>query len=317
MIRKINDLILIADEKETGTILYRVFSKSGVVDIPEGITDIAQYCFSETMHLPKELQKEYDERDTDILYHEFSGEFVNSITFPKSVENIGNNAFYNCRELTDITMGSNIKEVGSDVFMNCRNLHKICILSDIKDVTGLRQVLSRISSEIEVTYMKYDKITAKVLYPEYSESYDEIAPAHIFGRNIEGEGFRARQCFDGGRADMRQYDTIFPKASAEESVEVAGKIAMYRLMYPYMLNDSEKDLYMEYLENNKSEIVNLFIENKSIDEVEFMLELFGSDREMIETAIVKAAETWFGEVTAIFLKYRRNKEDIRKERYSF
>ena len=201
--------------------------------------------------------------------------------------------------------------------MNCRNLHKICILSDIKDVTGLRQVLSRISSEIEVTYMKYDKITAKVLYPEYSESYDEIAPAHIFGRNIEGEGFRARQCFDGGRADMRQYDTIFPKASAEESVEVAGKIAMYRLMYPYMLNDSEKDLYMEYLENNKSEIVNLFIENKSIDEVEFMLELFGSDREMIETAIVKAAETGFGEVTALVLKYRRKKEDIRKERYSF
>ena len=317
MIRKINDLILIADEKETGTILYRVFSKSGVVDIPEGITDIAQYCFSETMHLPKELQKEYDERDTDILYHEFSGGFVNSITFPKSVEKIGNNAFYNCRELTDITMGSNIKEVGSDVFMNCRNLHKICILSDIKDVTGLRQVLSRISSEIEVTYMKYDKITAKVLYPEYSESYDEIAPAHIFGRNIEGEGFRARQCFDGGRADMRQYDTIFPKASAEERVEVAGKIAMYRLMYPYMLNDSEKDLYMEYLENNKSEIVNLFIENKSIDEVEFMLELFGSDREMIETAIVKAAETGFGEVTALVLKYRRKIEDIRKERYSF
>ena len=317
MIRKINDLILIADEKETGTILYRVSSKSGVVDIPEGITDIAQYCFSETMHLPKELQKEYDERDTDILYHEFSGGFVNSITFPKSVEKIGNNAFYNCLELTDITMGSNIKEVGSDVFMNCRNLHKICILSDIKDVTGLRQVLSRISSEIEVTYMKYDKITAKVLYPEYSESYDEIAPAHIFGRNIEGEGFRARQCFDGGRADMRQYDTIFPKASAEESVEVAGKIAMYRLMYPYMLNDSEKDLYMEYLENNKSEIVNLFIENKSIDEVEFMLELFGSDREMIETAIVKAAETGFGEVTALVLKYRRKKEDIRKERYSF
>lgn len=88
-------------------------------------------------------------------------------------------------------MGSNIKEVGSDVFMNCRNLHKICILSDIKDVTGLRQVLSRISSEIEVTYMKYDKITAKVLYPEYSESYDEIAPAHIWkkyrGRRIQGE----------------------------------------------------------------------------------------------------------------------------------
>lgn len=35
---------------------------------------------------------------------------------------------------------------------------------------------------------------------------------------------------------MNQYDTIFPKASAEESVKVAGKIALYRLMYPYMLD---------------------------------------------------------------------------------
>lgn len=317
MIRNISDLILLVDENKMGTILYRVFSKSGVVDIPEGITDIAPYCFSETMHLPKELQKEYDEIDMDVLYHEFAGEFVNSIIFPKSVEKIGNNAFYNCRKLVDITIGNNIKEVGSDVFMNCRNLCKIYIQSDIKAVTGLRQVLSRISSEIEVTYMKDGKIIAKVLYPEYTESYDEIAPAHIFGRNIEGEGFRARQCFDGGRADMKQYDTIFPKASAEESVEVAGKIAMYRLMYPYMLNVSEKDLYMEYLENNKNKIINIFIGNKSIDEVKFMLELFGSDREMIEFTIAMANENGFLEATALALKYRPKKEDIRKDRYSF
>lgn len=61
-------------KKRQGQYFTVCFSKSGVVDIPEGITDIAQYCFSETMHLPKELQKEYDERDTDILYHEFSGD---------------------------------------------------------------------------------------------------------------------------------------------------------------------------------------------------------------------------------------------------
>lgn len=53
-------------------------------------------------------------------------------------------------------------------------------------------MLSRIYSEIEVTYIKEEKVIAKVLYPEYSEVYDEIAPAHIFGRNIEGEGFQGK-----------------------------------------------------------------------------------------------------------------------------
>lgn len=318
MIKEIDGLILLTDESETGITLYRVFSKSGVVDIPEYITEIAPYCFSGTLHLTKELQKEYDKKDIDdTIYHEFSGEFVESIKLPDSVTKIGNNAFYNCKKLKYITIGKNIKEVGSDVFMNCRSLNKIYMRSDIGDITGLKQVLSRISSEIEVAYLKEEKVTAKVLYPEYIEAYDEIAPAHIFGRNIEGEGFRARQCFDEGKADMNQYDTIFPKASAEESIKVAGKIALYRLMYPYMLKDSSEDMYMEYIKSNKNEIVGICIQEKNIDEIKFMLDRFSSDRDMVESAIVMANETNFGEAVALILKYRKKKEDIRKSRYAF
>ncbi|WP_418421077.1 leucine-rich repeat domain-containing protein, partial [Butyribacter intestini] len=278
----------------------------------------APYCFSEKLHLPEKLQNEYDEIDIDkTIYHEFAGEFANSIKLPDGVMQIGNNAFYNCKKLESITIGKNIKEVGSDVFMNCRSLNKIYLRSDISDITGLKQVLSRISSEIEVIYIKEEKVIAKVLYPEYSEVYDEIAPAHIFGRNIEGEGFRARQCFDGGKADMNQYDTIFPKASAEESVKVAGKIALYRLIYPYMLGSSSEVLYMDYLKNNKNEIIGSCIYDKNIDEIKFMLEKFSGDRSMIERAIVVANETGFGEAAALILKYRRKKEDIRKSRYAF
>ena len=293
MIREINELILLLDKNETGFTLYRVFGKSGTVDIADRkkdqtnkdienedlyikrecdkINKIAPYCFSEKLHLPEKLQNEYDEIDIDkTIYHEFAGEFANSIKLPDGVMQIGNNAFYNCKKLESITIGKNIKEVGSDVFMNCRSLNKIYLRSDISDITGLKQVLSRISSEIEVTYIKEEKVIAKVLYPEYSEVYDEIAPAHIFGRNIEGEGFRARQCFDGGKADMNQYDTIFPKASAEESVKVAGKIALYRVMYPYMLGSSSEVLYMDYLKNTVTRIVESIC--NALDEVKYQYE---------------------------------------------
>lgn len=337
MIREINGLILLLDKNETGFTLYRVFWKSGVADITgciaEGkkehinndmenecdkINKVAPYCFSEKLHLPEKIQSEYSEINIDkTIYHEFAGEFVNSIKLPDGVVQIGNNAFYNCKNLESITIGKNIKEVGSDVFMNCRSLNEIYIRSDISGITGLKQVLSRISSEIEVTYIKEEKVIAKVLYPEYSEVYDEIAPAHIFGRNIEGEGFRARQCFDGGKVDMNQYDTIFPKASAEESVKVAGKIALYRLMYPHMLGSTSEALYMDYLKNNKKEIIGICIQEKDIDEIKFMLEKFSGDRDMIESAIVVANETGFGEAAALILKYRQKKEDIRKSRYAF
>ena len=116
---------------------------------------------------------------------------------------------------------------------------------------------------------------------------------------------------------MNQYDTIFPKASAEESVKVAGKIALYRLMYPYMLGSSSEVLYMDYLKNNKHEIIGSCIYDKNIDEIKFMLEKFSGDRNMIERAIVVANETGFGEAAALILKYRRKKEDIRKSRYAF
>ena len=323
MLKQIEDLVLLLEENETGLTLYRVFSKSGVSDIPEQIgqikiNKIAPYCFSAALHLPENMQLEYNKKGiNETLFHEFSGEFVNSIKLPTGITDIGNNAFYNCKNMTDIKLGNNIKEVGSDVFMNCRSLNKIYIESDISDVTGLKQVLSRIASEIEVCYLKDERIIAKVLYPEYTESYDEIAPAHIFGRNIEGEGFRARQCFENGKADMNQYDMIFPKASAEESAKVAGRIAVYRLMYPYMLSPSSKDIYMDYLEQNKNELISYFMENRNIDEIKFIIDRFKSDRDMVEKAIIKANETEWGEATALVLRYRQKKEDIRKERYSF
>ena len=48
-----------------------------------------------------------------------------------------------------------------------------------------------------------------------------------------------------------------------------------------------------------------------------MMDKFGSVREMVENALVMANEAGFGEATAVILKYRQKKEDIRKTRYSF
>ena len=128
---------------------------------------------------------------------------------------VGNYAFYNCTALEMLVTGKYLEEIGSDAFMNCKKFHFLTVRCDVGERSGAKQILSRISADMEVTFAGKTGQTV-VFYPEYYESYDEIAPAHIFGRSIEGEGFRARQCFKEGVPDLSLYDTIFPKACAEE-----------------------------------------------------------------------------------------------------
>ena len=47
---------------------------------------------------------------------------ITSITFPETLENIGNYAFYRCSGLTSISLPSSLKAIGSYAFQNCSGL---------------------------------------------------------------------------------------------------------------------------------------------------------------------------------------------------
>ena len=65
--------------------------------------------------------------------------------------------------------------------MNCRSLSRLLLHADPGQKTGLRLLLAQLSSDLEVALSGENGVWAKLLFPEYYESYDEIAPAHIFG----------------------------------------------------------------------------------------------------------------------------------------
>ncbi|MBR2402635.1 MAG: leucine-rich repeat protein, partial [Lachnospiraceae bacterium] len=46
--------------------------------------------------------------------------------FPAGLTSIGNDAFYNCRELTSITIPESVTEVGFRVFYLCKKLTITC-----------------------------------------------------------------------------------------------------------------------------------------------------------------------------------------------
>ena len=322
MVYESDDLIVLYKKDNKGIEILRVYSRSPYVLIPGSIDGclvykIGDYCFSETPHIPPGYKVEILDAQK-LVYHEAAGNFVEQIELPYTVESIGRNAFYNCRKLKNIVVGKNCEEIGGDIFMNCRSLDTLKIHGEVEKKSGVKQILSRYSSDIEVIYENDGVVSAKIFYPEYTESYDEIAPAHIFGRNITGEGFRARECFADGVPDMVQYDKIFEKASAEESVKTASRMAIDRLYYPVDLADSAKNQYIKYIKNHEKDIIRNLVLSRKLELIYFICSNKFITAAAYDIGIAIASENEWGEGAASILKWKHEFcGSIKKKRYAF
>lgn len=313
-------LAFIWQDTVNGARIMRVYSDMPSVRIPEElngrkVVSVGAYCFSE-------INKASNYTETDMPAASslcgFCGNNVESVILPDTLEEIGNNAFYNCRKLVSIEAGAALKEAGSDIFMNCISFTKLYLRHRADIPGGLKQILSRLGTHLDVYFYDNGRVNAMLVFPEYTESYDEIAPAHIFGRNITGEGFRARQCFNGDIPDFKQYDQIFGKASVEESVNVIYKMALGRLMYPFQLEDIPKHRYEEYVKSRNKEIMEILIAERELEALYFMCKNRYAGAEGINNAAAKASVAGWGEGVASLLKWKHEFiEYAKKRRYEF
>lgn len=59
---------------------------------------------------------------------------IKKVVIESGVTNIGNHAFYNCTNLTDITISDSITSIGSSAFNYCRGLVEITIPSSVASI---------------------------------------------------------------------------------------------------------------------------------------------------------------------------------------
>lgn len=320
--------------KEGNARLLRAYGETPEIILPKKLgecplEEIGAYCFSEAEHLPGEdvrktegwLDEDGNFSDTDAggaSLAVLAGDYPEQIFLPDGVKKVGNLSFYNCRKLKRIRIGKNLVEIGSDAFMNCRNLGELLIACDVRDKTGLKQILSQVSWNITVVFRKRNTVFAKVFYPEYQEFYDEIAPAHIFGRNIEGEGFRARQSFKEGVIDLAQYDLIFPRACVEENEDTLLALAVARLSYPVDLKEEPRQLYEAYIIEHSSRLAKKQIKEKDLSSLHFLCEKRYLTGTALDGAVTLAAEAEWAEGTASLLKWKKEYDAKEKsDRYAF
>lgn len=310
-----------------GVRLLRVHAKDGMVVIPDKIedspvTEIGAYCFSDTERLPEYGVKEttYLGQDfDDASYRPIAGSVLETLDLPDQITEIQDLAFYNCRQLRRLQVGKETKRIGSDIFMNCRSLKTIEIRCGVGEASGVAAMLQQLSSEIVVHFLGNTKeAEAKLLYPEYTESYDEIAPAHIFGRNITGEGFRARQLFDDGVVQLERYDGMLDKLAAEENGQTVGRLSLFRLLYPVALRKERREEYEKQLRLNAFVTAKYFIDMREPGVLQKMCEcryLQGGD---LDEAIQYSVSRNWGEGSASLLDWKQRYEVTdRSKRYMF
>lgn len=307
--------------------ILRVYAADGAINIPEQldghfVTEIGAYCFSDTERLPEvSIRKTViqNEEGDSTHFHLVAGSDLESLVLPDSVAEIKDFAFYNCRRLQKLQIGQKTRKIGSDVFMNCSFLQTIEIRCGVEESSGVALILQQISTEIVIHFMGSPQGSeAKLLYPEYSESYDEIAPAHIFGRNITGEGFRARQLLENGVVQLERYDGILDKVAVEESGLTVGRLALLRLLYPVALRQEKQTEYEKQLRLHALETAQHYIDLRDLGILQKMCERSYLQGKDLDGAIQYSVLRDWSEGSASFLDWKqRYGMTDRRKRYSF
>ncbi|MDD7403137.1 MAG: leucine-rich repeat domain-containing protein [Butyribacter sp.] len=307
--------------------LLRVFGSSPEVVIPEticgmAVSEIGAYCFAQT-NKTGNCEESGDaslrmQLCNEGKIRELAGDYLQKVTLPDSIVSLGNLAFYQCRHLSELTIGRQLVQIGSDAFMNCRKLTSITIRGSVTQSSGLKQILAQRNAETSVHFCPKRETEAVLIYPEYSESYDEIGPAHIFTLNIEGDGFRARQCFQDGIVSLSQYDQVFEQAVLRENEETLCRMAAMRLYYPTGLSQERKESYEKYLTEHAAVIGKRYIKEKEKRYLSFLIQYgYLADADLAECMQYAVTQGWAEGVREILQWQKQTLENQTEDAYGF
>lgn len=301
--------------------------QTSVVYIPQMIDGyevkvIGEYCFSARNNCKNRTSdndwEKMEKLARDRGMNELSGDYVEQVILPDSVHELCSYAFYNCRKLKCIEFGRSLDIVNNDAFMNCMGLSVLVVRSRAEEPTGAQYFLKQLNKGIELKYVDDGNTCGSFYYSEYTESYEEIGPAHIFHMDLQGEGYRARQLFDNGVVDAAGYDTIFEAAKALESTYTLSKMAAGRLQYPVKLTDNARDMYMEFIKDNIAKVLEWVVAERRIDIIEFMADNNILDESGLDAVLKLAGKCdWTMGIAAIIELGSRFAPKLKKSRYEF
>lgn len=176
-------------------------------------------------------------------FRELSG--VRTLDFAPGIAEIGDFACYGMPDLISVSLSETLTEVGDAVFRACDALQSVHYAAPQGNFYALRALLSEPEPAFRCE-LKLSDGEAELYFPSFQNEFDEDTMARAIHPRIEGCGYAFRECVTRREIDFFQYDRQFERAAAAER-EVACRIAIGRLRYPYRLAEVRRKAYRDYL----------------------------------------------------------------------
>lgn len=312
-----------------GAKLIRVFGDDPCPVLPETLDGLPLVALGDYCFAPEQRNSVLPPEDTichcvipgaPTCDNRIGGGFLNAVTLPDSLRQIGSCAFYNCRSLTEIQLGSNIQNVGSDVFLNTFALTQLTVRAKPDEPCGLFEILNNIQTDVRVLFCPENTILAAATYPEYWMDVEE-SPAHIFLQTYDGQGFRYRQCFKNQIPEWDSYDAVLAQSCSSNPARIITQLALDRLRWPFALSDTARDAYCAYLKQNLSVCTAELLKCQDSAALSDLLNLDLMDEADLRTAsdqARKAENALFAALLSDALAKKQPQKTVKKEnRYDF
>lgn len=309
------DMLRKAPLKEvTGEALKRLY-------LPDTIREMGAYAFGgcsalEVIHLPEHLAVLPDHVFAGCIslkqialpphlsviegYAFYDCRSLEKLRIPETVQKIGAYACYNCRKMEEINIPRETTDLGTGLFLNCDKLTSISF-GRCRHIADLVAVLNH---ELHLTMDFDDGNRAKLLIPDFQYEYIEDTPARQFHQVNYGTGHLFRQCIGNSDIDFRRFDELFYLTKREDGALMVLLLTMYRLEYPYRLQENRRQDYLQYLKDHFSVAFGYYLNRGDLEKIRLFAQWGLITAENIDSLLEMAGEAKKTEITGFLLEYQ-------------
>lgn len=277
------------------------------IHLPENLKVIPERLFSGCIALQHLALPPYLEVISDYAFYDCRA--LERLSLPNTVQKLGKYACYNCRSMQQINIPATTTDLGTGLFLNCDRL-KYMTFGRCRHISDLIAVLNH---ELHLTIDFGEEKRAKLLIPDFQYEYIEDTPARQFHQVNYGTGHLFRQCIGNSDIDFRRFDELFYLTRREDGAEMVLLLVMYRLEYPYRLQQQRKADYLQYLKDHIEAAFTYFASRNDRHTIGLLVAWGLIDAQNIEKLLEISGNLKQTEITG-FLLEEQNRRQWRQEK---
>lgn len=236
---------------------------------------------------------------------------LRDLTLPARLRGVGDYALLNCRALKTLRLTDGEITWGTGVLMNCRALDSFMV--DGTGGTSVAYFAGELNRELDVSLLDGGAVATRLIFPEYTEEYEENGPAHHFDYKVYGAGQPYHHAFCDRRLNLYDYDALWPKFLAGEcDADTALHLAWWRVYYPMQLSNEAAARYRNYLAAHADAALRFLLSQRDTAMLAAFLRDVGCGAEALHAAVTIARENRDTAALALLLEELHRKSGAGK-----